>query len=161
MSSIPAPSFLSPAPSSNNVRSLPPPLSSTPSVSRSTMSGTNARTFSSSSFNTRLPPLSSPPPLGPPLQPMASQLSLQPSFSNFTSPSTPVTPSVMPMQPSKPNYNITLPQVSSLAPSSPAFSPAPASMSSIMAPLAPTQTWNAPARQKPSESDWGDFDPLA
>lgn len=110
---------------------------------------------------------------------------LQPQGTGGFAKSSPSTPSLQ-QQIHKPNYNIALPVISPMSPpmapkipTPPAppnfggnFIPPPKSMSSpplfaaqpvmgsLLAPSKPTQQpWNA--TKKSTDSDWGDFDPLA
>lgn len=109
---------------------------------------------------------------------------LQPQGTGGYSKSGSSTPSLQ-QQIQKPNYNIALPAISPIPPpiaptipTTPAnfgghFSPPPTSMSSpplfaaqpamgsLLAPSKPTQpSWNA-TKKSSTNSDWGDFDPLA
>lgn len=125
-------------------RGLPPPLAAS--------SSTRPPSFAVPSQTKTSPPL--------------SQLR-QTSFSSVLTPSTPTLSSTSlhtntflytqtntapaSAPPGRPNYNITLPTAT------PMVQPIPQSFST---PLQPTQTWTAPANKKPTQADWGDFDPL-
>lgn len=137
------------------------------SHSSSTPSFTSLPTQRVSSFGSIPPPSSNTPsPFMAPLQPNPS------SFTTMNS-SQPVPPlSGGPQQPSKPNYNITLPMapiapapnpmftVSSMPPAmSPSIMNNSPMMGTMLTPSKPAQpSWNT---NKTSKDDWGDFDPLS
>ncbi|KAE9407078.1 hypothetical protein BT96DRAFT_954642 [Gymnopus androsaceus JB14] len=137
---------------------------------------------STNSFTSPPPPtqrvssLSAIPPLSSSNAPSSFMAPLQPTISSFApmNPPQPIPPlSGGPQQPQKPNYNISLPSMTPVAPAPnpmfgvssipPAMSPSIMGNSSMMGtmltPSKPAQpAWNA---NKASKDDWGDFDPLS
>ncbi|KAH8117221.1 kinase-like protein [Phellopilus nigrolimitatus] len=141
-------------------RNFRPPISSSASSTRTALGGTTSRSSSSSIYNG--PPLSQsiqPPPLNVTLSSTAQQHK-QPSLPNFMSPAMSTTPS-MPLQPTKPNYSISLPPVMPFTSSTPPLVASPPSMmTSVLSPLAPSQSWSSHNSKKQTKNDWEDFDPL-
>jgi len=87
-----------------------------------------------------------------------SSMSLQPNSMLHAQTST----APMSAPPGKPNYNISLTPATPMGQRSQTIlTPmTPPGMQNFSAPLQPTQTWTAPASKKPTQADWGDFDPL-
>ncbi|KAL5533231.1 PPK32 [Sanghuangporus sanghuang] len=142
---------------SPSLQGIPPPLTSPSSLSRSPM-GTTSRTPSSAFGTPAMFQSKQSPVLSMSTPPLSQQ-----TFPNYNVP-TMSTGHTVPIQPSKPNYNVTLPLAATFpSTSSPSLvtSPPSLSMNSILAPSTPSQPWNAAAAaKKPTKDDWGDFDPL-
>ncbi|KAJ3572805.1 hypothetical protein NP233_g2841 [Leucocoprinus birnbaumii] len=112
-----------------------------------------------------------PKPLSPPQSQIQPQKYSQPSKPNYNISLEPLSPTVstpsMPSQP--PMFQPSFSTFQPLQPSAPSLPSAPLvatpssqspSMGNILAPSRPAQSpWNA--AKKPSQNDWGDFDPLA
>ncbi|KAJ6500441.1 kinase-like domain-containing protein [Mycena sanguinolenta] len=174
-------SFQTPSTSSYQTHSLPASPQQPSFQPRPSRLGTS--TVTSSSYSSFPSP---PAQRSPPMQPVsytptpASQPTMSGFSQTYTPPAVPSKPnynislSTAPMsgfsqptpvtQPLKPNYNISLPTnppLPSFASSTPPinFSPSPPAMGGLLAPSKPPQpSWSA---KKPSQNDWGDFDPLA
>ncbi|KAL5490200.1 PPK32 [Sanghuangporus weigelae] len=115
---------------------IPPPLTSLSSLSRS-------------------------PPMQSPVLSMSTPPLSQQTFPNYDVP-TMSTGHSAPMQPSKPNYNVTLPPAAPFSSTSSTLLVASPLLStnSILAPSTSSQPWNVGTAKKPTKDDWGDFDPL-
>ncbi|KLO10413.1 kinase-like protein [Schizopora paradoxa] len=152
----PAPTFATQSlPSSP--RGLPPPLAASSSARLPSLSGPSQTRTSPPLSQLRQASFGSMSMLTP-STPTLSNTPLQPNSIHMTQPVT--TPTSAP--PGKPNYNITLPPTAPMAQPSQLLQPVmpPQMLQNFSAPLQPTQTWAAPTNKKPTQADWGDFDPL-
>ncbi|KAJ7349275.1 kinase-like domain-containing protein [Mycena albidolilacea] len=145
---------------------FPPPTQRSPPAQRPSYTPTSTSQSTMSGFSQ---PAYSPPAAQSPKPNYNISLSpTAPAMSAFSQPA-----AYTPTQPLKPNYNLSLGTAAPTSPPLPSFaSPMPPpinfssslaatqpAMGSLLAPSKPSQpSWSA---KKPSQNDWGDFDPLA
>lgn len=132
-------------------RGLPPPLTASSSARSPSFAAPSQARMSPPLSQLRQTSFSS---MLTPSTPTLSSTPLQPNSMHHTQA---MTPSSAP--PGRPNYNITLPPTTPIPQPLQPVMPSQV-IQSFSTPLQPTQTWTAPANKKPSQADWGDFDPL-